>query len=437
MESEVTKNIASFIVNTHSGEIPKSAKNIARLSLLDWFAVSIAGKEEPVSSIVRELIISEGGAGSATVFGVDGCFPPRAAALSNGATSHALDYDDTHFIHIGHPSVGVIPAATAIAQQLNCSRQQWLEASLIGMEVACRVGDWLGRDHYQRGFHQTATSGSVGATAAVSRLMGLTVEQTCHALGLAATRTSGLKCQFGTMGKPYHAGMAASNGVEASHLAQAGFISKPDALECEQGLAWTHHGENKTAAFDSMGSEFIFEAVQHKFHACCHGTHATLEAILELRDKHQIKPEDVQSVSVNVHPRWLSVCNIRKPVTGLESKFSYAMTTAFCLHGWDTASIATFDDSGCDQASVLALCDKVTVIADEALAETASSVVITHGTDTRVECHHDLAAPMSYDVRQRKVHGKSASLLGDEITRRLWTLLADESSDMSAVAAEM
>jgi len=242
MAGEITKNIASFAVQTKSDQITLSAKNIARLSLLDWFAVSLAGTEEPVSKIVRELIISEGGTGRATVFGTHECFPPRAAALSNGATSHALDYDDTHFVHIGHPSVGVIPAATAIAQQINCSRQQWLDASLIGMEVACRVGDWLGRDHYQKGFHQTATSGSIGATAAVARLMELTVEQTCHALGLAATRTSGLKCQFGTMGKPYHAGMAASNGVEAGQLALAGFVSKPDALECEQGLAWTHHG---------------------------------------------------------------------------------------------------------------------------------------------------------------------------------------------------
>ena len=98
---QISEKIARFAVQTASPEIPSSARDIARLSLLDWFAVSIAGAQEPVSKIVRELIVAEGGTGNSSVFGIEGKFPPRAAALSNGATSHALDYDDTHFIHIG------------------------------------------------------------------------------------------------------------------------------------------------------------------------------------------------------------------------------------------------------------------------------------------------------------------------------------------------
>jgi len=357
--------------------------------------------------------------------------------VQNGTTSHALDYDDTHFIHIGHPSVGIIPAATAIAEQTNCSQQEWLEASLIGMEVACRVGDWLGREHYQCGFHQTATAGSIGAAATVARLLGLSVEQTCHALGVAATRTSGLKCQFGTMGKPYHAGMAAANGVEAGQLALAGFISRPDALECEQGLARTHHGEFKNDAFDSIGSEYVFESVQHKFHACCHGTHASLEVIKELRDKHQLNVSNVESVSISVHPRWLSVCNISLPKTGLEAKFSYRMTTAFCLYGWNTAAIDTYTDDLCVDSSIQSLCERVFVQADDKLTETAARVVIDAGDGTRVEGFHDLATPMTIEERRRKVQEKSATLLGDASSEHLWLLLSDELSDMKAVTAAM
>ena len=434
---KISENIARFAVQTNSREIPSGAKDIARLSLLDWFAVSIAGIQEPVSNIVRELIVAEGVTGSASVFGAEGKFAPRAAALSNGTSSHALDYDDTHFIHIGHPSVGVIPAATAIAQFTDCSRQDWLDASLIGMEVACRVGDWLGREHYQCGFHQTATAGSIGATSAAARLLGLSVEQTCHALGVAATRTSGLKCQFGTMGKPYHAGMAAANGVEAGQLALAGFISRPDALECEQGLGRTHHGEFKSDAFDSMGSEYVFESVQHKFHACCHGTHASLEAIKNIRDNYQLNASNVERLTISVHPRWLSVCDISVPKTGLEAKFSYRMTAALCLCGWNTASIDTFTDELCEDQSMQALCERVYVQADDKLTETAARVVIDTHDGTSTEDFHDLATPMTYQKRREKVQDKSVTLLGEDRSEHLWSLLSDEVSDMKAVAAVM
>ena len=434
---QISEKIARFVVQTASPEIPSSARDIARLSLLDWFAVSIAGAQEPVSKIVRELIVAEGGTGNSSVFGIEGKFPPRAAALSNGATSHALDYDDTHFIHIGHPSVGVIPAATAIGQFTNCSRRDWLDASLIGMEVACRVGDWLGREHYQRGFHQTATAGSIGAAASASRLLGLNVEQTCHALGVAATRTSGLKCQFGTMGKPYHAGMAAANGVEAGQLALAGFISRPDAIECEQGLAQTHHGEFKSSAFDSMGVEYIFESVQHKFHACCHGTHASLEVIKELKSKHQLDASNLESISICVHPRWLSVCNIRLPKTGLEAKFSYRMTSALCLQGWNTAAIDTFSDDLCVDPSMQDMCEKVNVKTDDKLQETAANVVINSFDGMCVEGFHDLASPLPYEIRQKKIQDKSVTLLDDTVSKRLGFLLSDEVSDMKAVAGAM
>ena len=122
---------------------------------------------------------------------------------------------------------------------------------------------------------------------AAARLLGLDEERARHALGIASTRTSGLKSQFGTMGKPYHAGMAAANGVEAALLAAAGFVSRPDGLDCAQGFGETHAGAgiDPAAILDGLGRDFIFEAVQHKFHACCHGTHAALDALIEARGR--------------------------------------------------------------------------------------------------------------------------------------------------------
>ena len=239
----MTAAIAAFACGTRAP--PASALAVLKLSLLDWSAVSLAGKDEPVSSIVRAMVQDEAGRGEASIIGLAGLYPARAAALANGTISHALDYDDTHFSYVGHPSVVIFPAALAVAEKTGASGEAFMAAALIGMEAACRIGAWLGTGHYQHGFHQTATSGAFGATVAAGRLLGLDEERMRHALGIVATRASGLKSQFGTMGKPFNAGIAASNGVEAALLAKAGFVSRPDGLECAQGFAETHAAEGK------------------------------------------------------------------------------------------------------------------------------------------------------------------------------------------------
>lgn len=206
------------------------ARIVTSLSALDWFAVGMAGANEPVSRIVRDMVLSEGGAAQASLFG-GGAAPLRAAALVNGTISHALDYDDTHFAHIGHPSVAVFPAALSVAAWTDRPVVDLLEAALVGMETSVRVGLWLGRAHYQAGFHQTATAGAFGAAVAAGRLFGFDAAAFRRVLGLTATRAAGLKAQFGTMGKPYNAGLAASSGVEAALLVQAGFQPNEHALQ--------------------------------------------------------------------------------------------------------------------------------------------------------------------------------------------------------------
>ena len=136
--------------------------------------------------------------------------------MVNGAISHALDYDDTHFAHVGHLSVGIYPAVLAIAEQTDATASQVVAAFLVGAEAAIRTGCLLGTAHYNKGFHQTATAGAFGATLAAGRLLNLDEAALRHALGLCASRAAGLKSQFGTMGKPVNAGLSASNGVELS-----------------------------------------------------------------------------------------------------------------------------------------------------------------------------------------------------------------------------
>lgn len=415
--TELTSTLAQFAAGPVS--TTTQARIVTSLSALDWLAVGRAGADEPVSHIIRDMVLAEGGAPQAQLFGGGGA-PLRGAALANGTISHALDYDDTHFAHIGHPSVAVFPAALAIAAHEDKPVVDLLEAALVGMELSIRVGLWLGRGHYQAGFHQTATAGAFGAAAAVGRLMGFDPAQMRRALGLTATRAAGLKAQFGTMGKPYNAGLAASTGVETALLIHRGFQPSEDALQGPHGFGATHKGADDTlAALDGLGDEWLFEAVSHKFHACCHGLHAALEAAREL----DIAEPEVAEIKVKTHPRWMSVCNQTEPSTGLGAKFSYRTVLAMLALGYDTAVPDSYSDQTCADPRLQALRQRITVEADESLSETQAHVALLRRDGARLEAGHDLLTPMSLPDREDRVRQKAAKLIGGDEADAIWSML--------------
>ena len=423
----VSERLAEFALS--ECRAPEVVCAVARLSLIDWMAVGIVGAGEPVAGIMRALAAEEGGAGQAALIG-GGRAPARMAALVNGTISHALDYDDTHFAHIGHPSVAVIPAALAVGEAMGAGGDAFQEATLIGMEASIRFGIWLGRDHYQVGFHQTATAGAVGACVAAGRLMRLNPAQMQTALGLVATRASGLKSQFGTMGKPFNAGLAASNGVEAATLARLGMEARIGALEGPQGFGPTHHGAADETAFNGLGETWLFEGVSHKFYACCHGLHAALEAAAEI----EAPAEDIAAIRVSTHPRWLSVCNQAAPETGLGAKFSYATVLAMHFLGHDTARLDSFSAAICADPKQQALRDKVTVTGDETLSEMQARLEVDLKSGETHKAFHDLDAPLPLGERAQKIAAKARALLGapryDQIRN-----LVDRQEAPSALAA--
>ena len=386
-----------------------------RLSLLDWISVGLAGRDEPVAQIIRTMVCDEAGQGQASLFGDASRLPARAAALANGTISHALDYDDTHFAHIGHPSVVVLPAALAVAEAEKAEGPAFLNAALLGVEASIRIGLWLGRSHYQAGFHQTATAGAFGATVAAAKLMGLSTAQTETALNLVATRASGLKSQFGTMGKPYNAGIAASNGVECATLARLGMTAAQDGLATGQGFGPTHSGTLETALFDADG-HWHFDRISHKFHACCHGTHAALDALITLVP--QITGE-IEKITITTHPRWLSVCNIKVPRTGLEVKFSYAHTAAMALSGLSTAALDSFSDKVAGDVALKSLASRVEVQATDTMAETAATVSVRTASG-QFEASYDLADPQLPQALPARLKAKSAALLGQDTAADIW-----------------
>mmetsp|Transcript_13557 Transcript_13557/g.21653 ORF Transcript_13557/g.21653 Transcript_13557/m.21653 type:complete len:389 (-) Transcript_13557:2090-3256(-) len=385
-----------------------------RVSVLDWAACGIAGAQDggfaPWSAGL-------GASGPATRFdGVSGAV--AEAALVNGTLSHALDFDDTHFAHIGHPSVVVVSTALAVAEAEAASMRRMIDAALVGAEASVAMGLWLGRGHYQIGYHQTATAGAFGATVAAGRLMRLSAAQMRHALGLCATMASGLKAQFGTMAKPLNAGLAARTGVEAATWARAGMTAAEDGLAGPLGFGPTHHGAEETVALD-----WRMEAVSHKFHACCHGLHASLEAV------RGVDLASATRIEVRTHPRWMTVCNHPAPETGLEAKFSYAHVIAMAAHGLNTGDIAQFTDACACDPRLVAFRDKVHVVADEGMSEMQARVVVDG-----VAHMHDLDVPVDYHARVERVLSKARGLIGARADLLWYAIL---SGDLPGFAADL
>ena len=408
--TDITEQLVTF-----AGTAPDAdARAVMALSVLDWAACGIAGAAE---GSFDGFVAAAHVAGDCTQF-AGGQGAPAAAALINGTLSHALDYDDTHFAHIGHPSVAVVSAALAAGQAAGATLDSIIDAALIGAEASVAVGIWLGRGHYQVGYHQTATAGAFGATIAAGRLRGLSDVQMRHALGLCSTMASGLKSQFGTMGKPLNAGLAARCGVEAAEWAAAGMTSADDGLAGPLGFGPTHHGAGDPV---TLGTDWRMTRVSHKFHACCHGLHATLEALANT----DLTPDS--TVEITTHPRWMTVCNIETPRTGLECKFSYAQVAAMAAHGLDTGDIAQFSDATAARADLAQFRTRVRVDTDESLTEMQARVFVDGQA-----AFHDLDAPILLTDRQAKIMKKAHALVGTRADD-LWQ--AVQGNDLATFAA--
>lgn len=348
-EVEITRLLAGWVAAGDRVAISDSARAWARHVLLDWLAVGIAGASEP---LVRMLVDQYAGPDEAACAVIASGASARAhdAALINGAAGHALDFDDVSSRMVGHPTAPVAPAALAQAQVGAASGAQLLRALVVGHEVEARIGEYLGLSHYQHGFHTTGTIGTFGAAAAAASLMRLDEATTRHAFGLAATQAAGLKCMFGTMAKPLHAGKAAMNGLMAAQLAARGFTAHESAIECAQGFARTQ--APSVARFPDAidtGTGFAIETTLFKYHASCYLTHATIEAVRQARLKHGVGLDALESMTIHVAGNHRGVCDIDDPRTGLNVKFSIRHLAALALDGADTAALDLYSDAtACD-----------------------------------------------------------------------------------------
>src|SRR5947207_13194165 len=366
-----TTRLAEFVVKTSLRECPDAVLAQTRRAVLDTIGAMLAGAAEPVAQSVRAVARLEGGVGLCTVLGTSMRPSPGWAALANGAAGHAHDFDDTNFALMGHPSVPLFAAALAAAEAETADGAALALAYVIGFEIDAALGIALNPAHYTRGWHATSSIGTLGCAAAAARLLGLDVDQTRHALGMAASMASGLKENFGSMTKPYHAGHAAQSGLLAAQLAREGLTASETALEGPQGYVAAFGGAGGLEpALDALGRtwQLLASGIAVKPYPSCALTHAAIDALLALRAGPGIRPGDVAAVEVGVNRVVPDVLAHRHPTTALERKFSMQFCAAAAL-GAGRVDLASFEDGPVRDAEVRRLMEQVVMVVDPALPD--------------------------------------------------------------------
>jgi 2-methylcitrate dehydratase PrpD len=411
---DLTSTLADRARTLTYADIPTEVRAWGRQCVLDYLACALAGSQDELSTLLLAELADQGGTQAATVVGRGARLPSASAALVNGASSHALDFDDVNLAMPGHPSVAILPALLALAEERGSSGADVLTAFVAGYELQCRVGRMIAPGHYDvLGFHATATVGSFGSAAACAHLLGLDEQRFVTALGIAGTQAAGLKSMFGTMCKPLHAGKAAYNGLLAAKLASRGFTSRTDVLECPQGFARTHSPDfHPERALEVPPGDWYIRGNLFKYHAACYMTHAPIEAARKLREQHGVTPDRVERIRLRLDEASDRICNIPKPRTGLEAKFSLRLTTAMGLAGVDTGRLATYSEDVAADPVLVALRDKVEFEFRHDMPNTLAELELWLADGTRVTAQHDSGVPATDVTGQgKRLEAKFTSLV--------------------------
>ncbi len=365
----LTQEVAHFVARTRYRDIPKEVVQLARGFILDGLGVALAGSTDECSRIVQAQIRQMNGKGESSIVGTALSAPAPKAALANGVAGHAMDYDDTQLSTskqavyglLTHPTTPVLAAVLAIGEKEKISGEAFVLAYLLGVEVECRIADAINPRHYQDGFHSTATMGGIGAAMAVGKILRLNERKLIQTLGIAASMASGLRENFGTMTKPFHAGRAAENGVVAAEIAALGFTASDNGLEADRGFFRAAGGGYSAEMIDGkLGAPwtFAFPGVSIKPHPSGSLTHPGMAVMMDLILRHDLKPERVKRVSVGTNHNMPNALIHHQPRNELQAKFSMEFCMAILLIE-RKGGLEQFTDDVVNRADVQAMIRKV------------------------------------------------------------------------------
>lgn len=319
-----TEVIARFV--TSALAVPEEAGRRAKLALLDCTGVALAGAAFPSSEIVLGFVRACGGAPHASVVGTRIKTSAADAALANGMLSSALLYEDTCLIVPGHATATLLPVLYALGEERHLAGRALLEAYIVGFELQACLGPAIDPEHYERGWHATCAVGTMGATAAACRLLGLDVHRVRMAFGIAASLASGSRQNFGTMTQAFHSGIAARNGIVAALLAESGFTADDAIFESRMGFcALFGAGHAKLdAAVPALGRELAIlrPILCLKLYPCGFPLQRPIDCAIELAEKHDLSPEDIEDVRCAVHYLIPETVFHDNPQTGLQGRTS-------------------------------------------------------------------------------------------------------------------
>lgn len=365
----VSSRIADFILNTKYEEIPANVKETCKMALIDYVAVTFHGSITEDTHIILDYVKSMDNCQECTVFGNKNRFSTDNAALVNAVASHSEDYDDVSLADIAHPSVVLAPVVFAMAEKNNLSGEEMLRAFILAMEVKHKLARAIMPELTDRGWHTTSVLGTIGAATAACILYGLDKDTIIHALGIAATKASGLRVNFGTYTKPYHAGMAVKNGMEAVRFAVAGITASENAIEGEDGFALAFSGRRITAEDVKLGGLWDVEdpdsGLLFKKYPVCSSSHTAVDALIILKEKYDFKPNEIDSIRAGMSEFAFRNLIFDNPQSPREAKFSmpYAMA---CAMVYERVPLSAFSEERIFDVDVREIMKKVVMEEDEA-----------------------------------------------------------------------
>ena len=435
----VTKILAEFVSSHPSQGWTPEVDHEAHRTFLNWLgcAIGAANHESVESSLsaIREFQpVSQ-----ASILGRKDKVDMGGAALINGISSHTFDFDDTHLKTVIHPAGPVASAILALGEHTQVNGRQMIDALVLGIDVACRVGNAMYPDHYHRGWHITGSTGMLGSAAACCRLMGLDLQKTMMALGIAASQPIGIREQFGTMTKPFHPGGAARAGQLSAILAKHGFTASPRALEAGRGYMQTVSTKCDWTEIDrQIGKSFEISLNTYKPFACGIVIHPAIDACAQLRAQ-GVKTEDVERIELRVHPLVLELTGKKTPKDGIEGKFSVYHGCAVGLI-FGQAGEGEYADDIVNRSDVVALRAKVHATTDTSISEASVDVkaILKDGKEVHIFVKNAIGSvenPMSDAQLEQKFTNLTEPVIGKEKTRQLISALwkLGQASDLKQI----
>jgi 2-methylcitrate dehydratase PrpD len=366
----LTLEVATFIGSMSYRDLPEDVIDLGKKSILDGLGLALCGSVAETGKLSRAYVNSLGLANKgSSIIGSSLKAPARFAAFVNGIGIHADDYDDTQLAVaedrvyglLTHPTAPVLSAALALGDTRALSGRELMTAYHAGVEVECKIAEAIAPRHYEDGFHSTGTCGAIGAAAAASRVLGLDRHQTLRALGIAASEAAGLRENFGTMTKPFHAGRAAESGVVAAEMAGLGWTAAEQILEAPRGFFQAAGGGyDPKAIVHRLGNPWTFRSpgVSIKPHPSGSLTHPAMTELLRLLHSETIDARRVERVDVGTNRNMPNALIHHHPKTGLEAKFSMEFCmAALLLYG--KAGLAQFTDEVVNRPEVQNMIERV------------------------------------------------------------------------------